>query len=250
MNTGHSDRVKTYLVDLMAFALVLLLLSSGLACAPSNAQNAQGQAGAKLVDCTQSTPQEDAQPLPEWQGSDLHKAISRQDLVALRKLLEEKANPNVKDNYGNTPLFYAVGVIIKEPTMGPSEAARRERENEAQFKIGAVEELLKSGADPNLRGTGGVTPLIKAAAGGYGPRQTIQILSMLISYQADVNLRDKRGFTALMTAAQTGSPEVVKFLLEHHADATLTNCEGKTAIQIAQSFNHTDVVRILQGTKQ
>jgi ankyrin repeat protein len=187
--------------------------------------------------------------LPEWEGRDLHKAISRQDSVALGNLLKQKANPNEKDNYGNTPLFYAVGLTIKEPTMETPEAARREREKEAQFKISAVEQLLKSGADPNLRRTGDVTPLIKAASGGYGPRHTVQILTLLIAYRADVNSRDNRGFTALMAAAQTGSPEVVKFLLEQHADATLTNCEGKTAILIARSFNHMDVVRILQSAK-
>jgi hypothetical protein len=249
MNTGHSDRIKTYLVDLMAFALVFLLQSSGFGGTPLNKQNPRSQEGTKSGGCTQSTPQENAQPLPEWQGSDLHKAISRQDLGALRNLLKRKANPNIKDNYGNTPLFYAVGLTIKEPTMEAPEAAHREREKEAQFKISAVEQLLKSGADPNLRGTGDVTPLIKAASGGYGPRHTVQILTLLIAYQADVNSRDNRGFTALMTAAHTGSPEVVKFLLEHQADATLTNCEGKTAILIARSFNHTDVVRILQSAK-
>jgi ankyrin repeat protein len=91
--------------------------------------------------------------------------------------------------------------------------------------------------------------MIWAASGWYGPRQSIQFLTLLIAYKADVNLRDEQGFTALMEAARTGNPEVVKFLLEHQADATLTDCEGKTAIQIAQSFNQTEVVRILESAK-
>ncbi len=239
---------------MIALVLVILLQSACLASPQSNTQNAQGQAvTTKPVDCASPTPPENVEAMPEWEGSDLHKAISRQDVAGLKNLLNQNVNTNTKDNYGNAPLFYASGLTIKEPNMEMGEVARRERERErekeAQFKTTAVEELLMHGADPNLRGAHKATPLIKAASGGYGPRHTVQILSLLIGYQADVNLRDERGYSALMTAAQTGSPEVVNFLLEHDADATLANCDGKTAILIARALNHTEVVRILQSAK-
>jgi uncharacterized protein len=245
MNTGQRNSGKKYLADLIVFVLVVILTSTSSAFVPSNSQSS---AQTKPSDCNPST-QENAQPLPEWRGSELHEAISREDLKTVRTLLKQNANPNEKDNYGNTPLFYAVGLTIKEPFIKPPERERLERQKESQFKISAVEELLKHGADPNQRGSKGLTPLIEAAAGGYGPRHTVQILSLLISHKADVNLRDKQGFTALMAAAYAGSPEAVKFLLEHGADPKLTDCEGKTAIKLAESFNHTEVVRILQSAK-
>lgn len=247
MNTSHNNRVKTCLTYLTVFALVFLLQNSYFPRA-SNTQNAQHQSDNKSIDCN-SSKQENTEPLPEWRGSDLHKALTRKDVVAVRNLLKLKANPNERDNYGNTPLFYAVGPKIREPKIKPAEVRRREREKEMQFQIKAVKELLKYGADPNQPGAHNVLPLIRAAAGGFGDRHTVQILTMLIGRNADVNLQDERGFTALMTAAETGSPEVVKLLLEHGADATMTNCDGKTAMSIAQSFTHSDVVRILQSTK-
>jgi ankyrin repeat protein len=250
MNTSHGNNFRPTFSDLIALVLVILLQCACLAGPQSSTQNAQDKSSnTKPVDCASPTPLENVETMPEWQGSDLHKAISRQDLAGFRNLLNQNANTNAKDNYGNAPLFYAAGLTIKEPNTRTAEIERREREKEAQFKITAVEELLKHGADPNLRGAHKATPMIKAASGGFGPRHTVQILSLLIGYQADVNLRDERGYSALMTAAQTGSPEVVKFLLEHDADATLANCDGKTAILIAQALNHTEVVRILQSAK-
>jgi hypothetical protein len=249
MNIGHSDRIRTRLAYLTTFALVFFLQGSRPGGALSETQNAQSQAGAKPGACPPPAPQDYDQPAREWQGSDLHKAIARQDLVALRKLLKQKANPNEKDNYGNTPLISAAAPIIYEPKHRQPEIIRREREKEARFKISAVEELLKHGADPNIRGYRGVTPLIWAAWGWYGRRRTIQFLTLLSAYKADVNLRDEEGLTALMVAARMGRPEIVKLLLDHQADAALTDCEGKTALQIAQSYKRTDVVRILQGVK-
>jgi len=273
MNSGHNNRVKTCLAELIALVLVFLLRLSCLASEPSNsrnaqsparsanhsseqgadarpsAQNAQNPASAIPGACAQPTPQVDAQTLPQWQGSDLHKAISRQDLVALRKLLKQKADPNEKDNYENTPLLRVIGPIGHEAKPKPREVILREIEKEARFKMSAAEELLKYGADPNIRGIRGLTPLIRVAWSWYGPRRTIRILTLLTDYKADVNLRDELGYSALMCAAQAGRPEVVKFLLKHHANAALTNCEGKTALQLAQLYNHTEIVRILQSVK-
>lgn len=245
MNISHNNRVKKLLTVLVSFAYGFLF--QGSCFAQSDIPPVRSQSGNESTDCSSSTQPENAQPLPGWQGSDLHKAISRQDIVTVRKLLKQKANPNEKDNYGNVPLFYTVGPRIGEPKIKPSEVKRHERGKGMQFQLEAEEELLKYGADPNLRGIDDVPILVEAASGGFGHRHTIQVLNLLIEYKADVNLRDKHGFTALMAAAQTGSPDVVNFLLEHGADVAMTDCKGTTAMSIAQSLKHTDVVRILQG---
>ena len=62
---------------------------------------------------------------------------------------------------------------------------------------GAVECLLRAGADPNHAGKDGNTPLIDAARESYSnPSSAAAILSMLMHHGADAHLRDKKGRSA------------------------------------------------------
>jgi ankyrin repeat protein len=214
-----------------------------------NSERVPGQSTNDTVDCDRAKTSDNASSLPEWQGSELHKAITRQDLVGVRKLLTRQANPNEKDIYGNTPLFYAVGPQIGEPKIKPSELKRIDRKRTMQFQRNAVEALLKSGADPNVSGMDRMVIFVRAASGGFGARHTIQILKLLLKYEADINRRDGKGYTGLMEASYRGHTEVVQFLLEQGADVHLTNCDGKTAMSLAQAFQRADVVRVLQAAQ-
>jgi ankyrin repeat protein len=232
-------------------ALVVLCLTFSVMVQESGSTQpdpvyAPTQSTNEAIDCHSAKPGDNAPPLPEWQGSELHKAIARQDIIGVKKLLTQQANPNEKDNYGNTPLFYAVGPRIGEPKLKPFERKRLDRKRAMRFQLNAVEALLKSGADPNVSGMDRMVIFVRAASGGFGAPHTIEVLKLLLKYEADVNRRDGKGFTALMEASYRGHTEVVQFLLQHGSDARLTNCDGKTAISLAQAFHHADVVRLLQ----
>ena len=59
------------------------------------------------------------------------------------------------------------------------------------------------------------------------------IISLLLKYGADINLRSSDGRTALMWSAFRNNVKMVKFLLEHGADITLVDNEGWNALDIA-----------------
>jgi ankyrin repeat protein len=82
--------------------------------------------------------------------------------------------------------------------------------------FGTVAELktrLDAGLDPNSKSAEGTTLLMMAAP----DREKVKLL---IDRGADVRVKAKSGFTALMAATTyTGSSESVKLLLEHNAEA-------------------------------
>ena len=68
---------------------------------------------------------------------------------------------------------------------------------------------------------------------------------MLLSHKADVNSRDKTGFTPLLAASQEGHLASVVALLQAGADPLLPQDDGGLPIHKAAAKNHHEVVRIL-----
>ena len=62
----------------------------------------------------------------------------------------------------------------------------------------------------------------------------------------DVNLRNARGFTALMVAARNGNKSVVKTLLLRGADPKAEDWEGNTALSMASEAGNDDVIDVLK----
>ena len=112
-----------------------------------------------------------------------------------------------KDNYGGTPLFWAV--------CG------------ARFDI--VKILLDHGADMNAKTSDGDSPFLRAAAGISKPAH-IDIMKLFLKSGADINQTNNNGVTALMNAASGGYTEITRLLLEHDADVSIRSRQGETAI--------------------
>ncbi|CAG0884303.1 unnamed protein product [Cyprideis torosa] len=115
-----------------------------------------------------------------------------------RLLLEYKAEVNVKDSYGCTPLFQAA-VNDRHPV---------------------VEILLAHGADPNIVIEDKRSPLHHA--------RSAPTAELLIVKDAKVNAKNKDGETPLFFATKLDRHSVVKILLTHGADPNITN-EKKTS---------------------
>jgi ankyrin repeat protein len=105
--------------------------------------------------------------------------------------------------------------------------------------MGAVQQMLKSGAGANSKDKSGTTPLMYAAAVG-----SARMMRVLIAAGADVNAKNNGESTALLWA--TGNAEKVRLLIEKGADVNVRSKYGRTplAVAAAQAGNQ-EVVRML-----
>ncbi len=100
--------------------------------------------------------------------------------------------------------------------------------------------LLTAGADVNLRDSLGQTPIMM-----LGEKITPEIVWDLIRAGAKVNLRDQEGNTALIEAGACNNLEVLKELLEAGAKVDARNNDGETALMRAASEGLVNNVRAL-----
>lgn len=61
----------------------------------------------------------------------------------------------------------------------------------------------------------------------------VAVAQLLITAGADVNMRDRKGATALHRAVEFGNPTMAELLLKHGADRRLRTQEGVSAWDIA-----------------
>ncbi|KAL4227260.1 Peroxisomal NADH pyrophosphatase nudt12 [Mactra antiquata] len=73
----------------------------------------------------------------------------------------------------------------------------------------------------------------------------IDDVKLFLKGTVDVNMKNDRGWTALMFAARNGHTNVVKELLQHGIDVNMINSTGQTALDIALFWNHSDIAQLL-----
>lgn len=103
-----------------------------------------------------------------------------------------------------------------------------------------VQELLKDGADVNVRDWDELTALIPASSSGQ-----LEIVKLLLKEGADVNAADKDGITALMEASIMGHTKVVDHLLSNGASVDATAKSGVTALWLAAGEGKVDNLKLL-----
>jgi hypothetical protein len=147
----------------------------------------------------------------------LSKAVDRHKWDKAEELLNEGVNPNV-ENDGEP-------ILIEMITYNQQEL---------------ISLALQKGANVNVKGRWGDTPLIKATLG-----RKIDIVKLLIENGADVNLKGKMGDTALMKVASAGSIQLLELLVEQGADLNIQNNYGKTALHKAVASKKQEAVDFL-----
>lgn len=132
-------------------------------------------------------------------------------------LLEKRANPNLSDRIGRTPLSYAV--------------------REGRVKL--VTLLMDAGAD-----VGAKIPADAPVFSGFGllhfvgNQGSVEIAAKLVSAGVDVNEVDSENETPLMKAARSGHAALSEFLLRNGADPSIVNVHGENAFVSTKEKGH------------
>jgi ankyrin repeat protein len=148
----------------------------------------------------------------------LHWAAKGGNFEALTALIAAKADPNIKDRQGRTPMW---GAVESTPEV--------------------VKFLLDNGADINARDTVNATPLLWAA--GFGRPETV---ALLIERKADVKAVDDNGWTALIWAGGIGQPQTVDLLIKAGADLNAADRQtGDTPLLRAARTGKAESLKVL-----
>jgi ankyrin repeat protein len=124
----------------------------------------------------------------------LLRAAKAADVAAVNLLLQYKANVELPNTNGITPLLAAAGIGYS----GLDTRGRYRTEAEAAE---TVKQLLAAGADINIKDRSGQTPLHGAAAQGWN-----SVITVLVEGKADLFARDSRGRTAAdLTKGEAGA---------------------------------------------
>ena len=152
-------------------------------------------------------------------GTELVRAVERDDRDTALKLLQSGADPRIGDVDGTTALHWAAHV-------GDAQLARA---------------LLKAGANPGEQNDYGSTPMSAAAEVG-----ATAVIKELLEAHADVESPNGEGQTALMLAARTGRVDAAELLLERGAKVESREAwGGQTALMWAAAQGQPQMVRLL-----
>jgi ankyrin repeat protein len=149
-------------------------------------------------------------------NSRFYQAIRQDDLPALQALVNSEG-VDAKDAQGQTPLMLAAA-------FGSPEALRL---------------LIANGADVNATSNSGVTALHWAVT-------SVTKTRMLLDANADVRARSQLGRTPLIVAASaTGTADVVRLLISKGAEVNVADTTGVTPLIAAANVDDLDVAKIL-----
>ena len=172
-------------------------------------------------------------------------AVELGNIEAVKQHLNDGTEVNAKGGTGRTPLHWAAIEGHKE----------------------IAELLIAEGADVNAKTNDGKTPLdeainpfynkteianllhkhggkhgtIHSAAGGGD----IEAVKKFLATGADVNVKDKRGFTPLHWASISGHKEAAELLIDNGADVNAMRGGGGTPLSYAASWGHEEIVELL-----
>jgi ankyrin repeat protein len=182
------------------------------------------------------------------------------NLAQVKSLVESGADPNAKDDFGWTPLYWAVSTGQEEVAeylirRGAQVDAKMVNERTLLHQaaqagvVHLVEVLISKGLDVKGTTTEGYTPLHLAAEAGRR-----EVAEILIAKGADINAKttDEAKTTPLHMAAFAGHKDVVELLIAKGADASIREYRGHTALGLAEQRGHTETADILRkhGAKE
>jgi ankyrin repeat protein len=180
-------------------------------------------------------------------------SAGRRHATLCRLLLDHGADVKLRDREGNPVLVWTVLRLdgLFDPRRRDFDSLNRLRppligclggcEIDLRVLTDTLGLLLDRGAEPDARGSGGMTALHWAAH-----QSDDASTKLLLDHGASVDVLDARGRTALMWAAERGDTDVAGLLLAARANMRLEDPNGETALSLARKQGHPAVVKMLR----
>ena len=105
--------------------------------------------------------------------------------------------------------------------------------------VDGLKATLEEGANVNVRDKNGWTPLMHAANQGY-----TSVIPHLLKAGADLDVQATDGATAIFIAALHGHSEIVEALVNAGADITVEGPKGKTALDVARAQGYSQILAL------
>lgn len=182
-------------------------------------------------------------------ATEFFRAINQDNDLAMRSLLAQGVDPNLKNEKGVPGLYLALQedrlkvawVLLGSPRL---KAEQRNATDESPLMMAALKgrldvarRLIELDADVNKPGW---APLHYAATGGH-----LKMMELLLDNYAFIDAQAPNGSTPLMMAAYYGTPEAVKLLIQAGADLNLRNQGGFSALDLAQQANRANSAELI-----
>jgi ankyrin repeat protein len=171
-------------------------------------------------------------------NADLVVAVKSGDYSVVNALLGAGADPNASEITDTRPFWQKIRDLIGHVAPPENGAPAVEIASDAEdwvvpWKDGSLIllALLKHGADPNVRGFDGLTPLLWACKLDDRPLER-----MALAKGANANVQNGEGETPLMKGATSGDTELVRTLLEHGARLNVKDNNDDTALVYALHY--------------
>ncbi len=181
----------------------------------------------------------------------LHAAVETGKADLVKALLEHGADPNARltrapfvykgdfISYGRyvgaTPLWLAAAARVPDP--------------------GILRAIAAAGGDPGMPADDGTTPLMAAVGVVLNEArqptldQSLELVTLLVGMDIDLNAVDRRGRTAMHGAARLAKNAIVEVLAENGARVDLADGRGLTPLDVGTVSRplHPDTERLLRG---
>ncbi len=206
---------------------------------------------------------------------------SRTKIYATDLLSIDRVAANSANNDGETALMRAARFdndwLVKQILLAGAATDKRDKsgrtalEYSAEYGYFGSTFMLLARSDANLPNSAGRTPLMIAAEKGNfdavrayenakafaagvaakSPRLSKEdakdaLATARVFKRIDVDLRDRKGMTALMLAAAAGHRDVVQSLLRLKAKTKLRDLKGQTAAELAALNGHKDISKLFK----